>query len=388
MIGQRLSANVLTDRIAKAAMALGVLALLTGFITTVLATPILPGQGTAIGGFAVLAGAALAYLSARQTRLSHERASTDTITEQKEAREQEHRREVERDLRARFTDAATQLGSDSFASRVAGVYAVAALADDWSNFGRIAERQVCIDLLCAYLRTPPREDQEPGAALQEQEVRSTILTVIARKVRMDPVDGDGPWQDCRFDLRGARLRGVVFERARFRGQLQFTDCVFDGEASFAHSHLVRADFAGATFKDTANFSSTQLWNVDLSDVSFECSALFKRTQVQQDLDLTSVTVGGRLLNFTGARFNPQSNTWMRGLDFTYQHGATVMFTNAWFRGNVHFEPVEKRLKQVSFNTPQSWRVPPKVPWSDTGIPPAYVRPAVWPPPRSATDSTL
>jgi hypothetical protein len=53
-------------------------------------------------------------------------------------------------LNERFSAAAGQLGSDKpSAVRLAGVYAMAGLADDWED-----DRQTCVDMLCAYLRMP------------------------------------------------------------------------------------------------------------------------------------------------------------------------------------------------------------------------------------------
>ena len=54
-----------------------------------------------------------------------------------------------RTLNERFTTAAEQLGSDKPSVRLAGVYAMAGLADDWE-----ANRQTCVNVLCAYLRMP------------------------------------------------------------------------------------------------------------------------------------------------------------------------------------------------------------------------------------------
>ena len=55
-------------------------------------------------------------------------------------------------LNERFATAAGQLGSDKPpAVRLAGVYAMAGLADDWPE-----NQQTCIDVLCAYLRLPYR----------------------------------------------------------------------------------------------------------------------------------------------------------------------------------------------------------------------------------------
>ena len=58
---------------------------------------------------------------------------------------------AEADARAkRYQDAASQLGHEKAAVRLAGVYAMAGLADDWR-----AQRQQCVDVLCAYLRMSP-----------------------------------------------------------------------------------------------------------------------------------------------------------------------------------------------------------------------------------------
>lgn len=51
----------------------------------------------------------------------------------------------------RFTAIAAQLGDDKPAVRLAGVHAMAGLADDWKE-----NRQTCVDVLCAYLRLPYR----------------------------------------------------------------------------------------------------------------------------------------------------------------------------------------------------------------------------------------
>ena len=49
-------------------------------------------------------------------------------------------------LNARFATAADKLGSETPAVRLAGVYAMAGLADDWKE-----SRQTCVNVLCAYL---------------------------------------------------------------------------------------------------------------------------------------------------------------------------------------------------------------------------------------------
>ena len=67
-----------------------------------------------------------------------------------------------RTLNERFATSAGQLGDDKPAAvRLAGVYAMAGLAEDWEE-----NRQTCVDVLCAYLRLPydpdPGDDAEPA----------------------------------------------------------------------------------------------------------------------------------------------------------------------------------------------------------------------------------
>jgi hypothetical protein len=93
-------------------------------------------------------------------RQQHELASR---AEDRAARDSQQERDLAatRLLNERFTTAAAQLGDDKPAVRLAGVYAMAGLADDWP-----AQRQTCVDVLCAYLRMPyepdPATTRPPG----------------------------------------------------------------------------------------------------------------------------------------------------------------------------------------------------------------------------------
>ena len=68
-----------------------------------------------------------------------------------------------RTFNERFATAAAQVGSDKPpAVRLAGVYAMAGLADDWEE-----NRQTCVDVLCGYIRMP--YSPEPGKDAPEPE---------------------------------------------------------------------------------------------------------------------------------------------------------------------------------------------------------------------------
>jgi hypothetical protein len=145
------------------------------------------------------------------------------------------RGEEEKGFTDRYESAAEQLGHEKAAVRLAGVYAMARLADDWE-----ARRQTCIDVLCAYLRMPYDADHAPKG---EREVRRTILRLVAHHL------GSGvrsPWAANDFDFEGAVFDFLVqFEEAICRGFVNFSDAKFMGYASFRASTFDRVRFAEA-----------------------------------------------------------------------------------------------------------------------------------------------
>jgi hypothetical protein len=163
--------------------------------------------------------------------------------------EGESRRADDAQFADRYSAAAAQLGDDSAPVRLAGAYALATLAD-----GRPEERQVCVDVLCAYLRLP--YDPDPASAIYragEREVRRTIIRIIRDHLR--PELATVKWKGCNFlferavfdngDLTGAHFEKgwVSFHRAQFvSDKFSFDRVNFAG----AHVRFTKAQFKGAT----------------------------------------------------------------------------------------------------------------------------------------------
>jgi hypothetical protein len=165
-------------------------------------------------------------------------------------------RERHRVLTERYVKAAEQLGHDKPPVRAAGVYAMAELADDWDD-----GRQLCIDVLCAYIRMP-YQNPDDG----EREVRRTLLRVIRDHLRPDSRFGHMKWSGYRFSFEGATLDNgdlsgihlgigghMTFYGARFIGSfllsevrlgdgapMWFNRATFDGRVTFQN-----ADFRGS-----------------------------------------------------------------------------------------------------------------------------------------------
>jgi uncharacterized protein YjbI with pentapeptide repeats len=332
-----------------------------------------------------------------------------------------------RTLNERFATAADQLGSDkSAAVRLAGVYAMAGLADDWE-----ANRQTCVDVLCAYLRMPyesnPGEDAaEPDrlAFRASREVRHTVIRVIGAHLK----DGAAvSWQGLDFDFTGVVFDGGDFSGARFSGgtvtffgasfpgndtdEVVFDDAEFSGgDVSFAGAKFsggavtfFRAVFSGGSISfDDAKFTDGQVTFGDAQfsggDVSFDL-AKFSGGTVSFGSEFSGATVSFELaqfsagmLNLAGAGFSGSSVSFggadLSGGDIAFDEaefsGGEVIFDEAEFSdgtmsfehakfsgGTVNFEHAKFSGAEVNFSDADDWSHPPK--FDSQGTSPAGVK---------------
>ena len=166
------------------------------------------------------------------------------------------------DLAKRYQEAATQLGHDKAAVRLAGAYAMARLADDWPE-----QRQSCVDVLCAYLRMPIH-DETTQAVEGEKQVRIAILRLVG-----DHLDASRPinWCDCDFDFSYAELPVVEWSEPTFRkrpdfSHARFADLVSMSNPSFEQGvGFIFGRFAGLVRIQRARISSGDvvLYGADL-----------------------------------------------------------------------------------------------------------------------------
>jgi uncharacterized protein YjbI with pentapeptide repeats len=176
-------------------------------------------------------------------------------------------REDTRVFNERFGSATVQLGHEKSAVRLAGVYAIAGLADDWFH-----QRQTCVDVLCAYLRMPYDPATSPPG---ESEVRRTIVETIADHLRPDVLT-PASWTGLILNFTGALLESPSFVNADFRDAI----VIFD-----------RATFIGrrATFYRARIENSTLFFR----RARFEC----------KDLSFEAAVIGpSATLNFEGSYF--------------------------------------------------------------------------------------
>jgi hypothetical protein len=276
-----------------------------------------------------------------------------------------------------FAAAADQLSSDQVANRLAGVYAMASLADDWDH-----GRQKCINVLCAYIRMPydppvpppePSKEQtlEYKLACQEQQVRQTIMDTIGEHLRVKPVAGKS-WHQCDFDFRRATLDSgelggsvflgnALFNGAHFLGTVRLHDVKFQKVAAFHEARFADGviDFSGTKF---------------LGKVTTFSGASFVGARAVFD----GAEFGSAFANFKNVRF--ESGAVSFGVSeygpakFTdgsaYFNGAIFSGAEVDFRGAV-FGPGEVDLRSVA-----KWSNPPKFDPFPGGAPKSLLLPEV------------
>jgi uncharacterized protein YjbI with pentapeptide repeats len=264
-----------------------------------------------------------------------------SLAEQRQRLDRTLAEQRERTLNERFATAADRLGSDKPAAvRLAGVYAMAGLADDWAE-----NRQACVDVLCAYLRMPyspdPGEDAPEGyrlAFLADREVRHTVIRVIAVHLRREALTD---WSELHLDFTGVRFDGG-----------DFTSCQFAGKVSFNRARFSAGtvDFTGANFSrgtvtfDRAEFSGG---TIDFTAAEFSGGLVrFMRAEFSggvtrfSDAEFSGGLVDFQLADFSGGQVSFLGARWT---------GGSVSFWAAkFFGGTVTFQAVNFLRGELTF----------------------------------------
>jgi hypothetical protein len=144
----------------------------------------------------------------------------------------------------RLTAAAELLGNSAAATRLAGVYALAGLADEWRE-----QQQVCIDVLCGYMcfRYEPKAGAG-GFREGEREVRTSLIRIIRDHLRENAAVS---WQERIFRFHGAVFDGGDLSHIRMTGgYMSFYDADFvSGSMDFRGAEISAGtiDFQEARF---------------------------------------------------------------------------------------------------------------------------------------------
>jgi uncharacterized protein YjbI with pentapeptide repeats len=347
-------------------------------------------------------------LGRRATRRDTEMTLNRTLAEQREQLDKTLAEQRTRTLNERFATAAGQLGSDQpTAVRLAGVYAMAGLADDWEE-----NRQTCVDILCAYLRIP--HQPHPGAEntapeliayRASREVRQTVIRIIAAHLQEG---ADRAWHGLNFDFTGVIFDGgdfagavfsggmvkfdhaefrdyVVFAGAKFCGAVvRFADAMFAGEinfnyASFSDGLVVftsarftsgRVSFRESEFSGAVHFGGTEFSGskVCFEQAKFTGEVIFSSEFSGGEVSFRGARFSGGTIRFGGAVFSGGEIRFPRA-EFT---GTEMTFSNLLFPdGRVRTPPAKFAGTVIDFSNAAGWSHPPTL--DGDGMPPVGVK---------------
>ena len=237
--------------------------------------------------------------------------------------------------RERYAAAVEQLGNVSAPVRLGGVYTLVSLVDEWLREEnveyneRVAEGQVIINILCAYIHSPfalvshydeliqdaptaeglyKNREQEfyiDKAGLEsEKKVRLSIIKEIRHRLQGSKENTPGAWSDFEYDFSGS---------------------TFFYPVDFTHSYYAKpVNFSGSAYWGEADFSySTYMDEVYFSESSYQGRASFNGSIYQGEADFRSSTYRG------SAGF--ARSTYRGG---AYFNGSTYL-SEAVFRGSVY-----------------------------------------------------
>jgi hypothetical protein len=257
---------------------------------------------TALTALGALGIGGAAYLGYRR-QSSKEAERVDALQRDKQAIDRDLQ-VIERALHDRTTDAAAQLGHDNASIRIAGTYALAAIADDWLRLTpqRGDQAQAVINVLTAYLRSDTTLGQLPHDSpteerdvrdrdrSREQDVRNAVTAVIAEHLRSPST----AWVGRRIDLRNAQLGGADLSDANLTGaDLSHTD--------LGSANLRRARLNDARLNNT-NLSYASLEGIELKDAHLHRANLDRARLYDADLTKATLTEASlRGASLAGAR---------------------------------------------------------------------------------------
>ena len=274
--------------------------------------------------------------------------------------EREELRQNEGEADKKLADAVQQLGSKSPQVRIAGVYALADVADTYGSekYG-VDYNKRAVEILCGYLRTVRSDNDEPV----ESAVFSILSNHLTPPAHSFSNSNIGPWSRYTIDLRGAILKETInfkgaciasldCRQAEFHGKADFTDAHFDAYTYFDQAHFYhQANFTGAQFQHNndpnliTSFVNTHFHNkATFNEAHFYHQANFTGAQFQHNAKSNLIT------SFVGTHFHAEVK--FNEAHFHQEADAIeleVTFKEAQFDGDTYFDGTYFH-KRVNFNS--------------------------------------
>ena len=283
-------------------------------------------------------------------------------------------RERMAERRGRYTKAVEQLGSVSAPVRTGGAYTLVSLVDEWlkeENIEyneRIAEGQIIINNLCAYIRSPfalashyheltqdsPTSEGvyknkyqkfyiDKAALESEADIRLSILKEIRHRLQGPDENTPGAWSDFEYDFSGSIFfYPVDLTHSYYAKPVNFSGSTYWSWADFSNStYQDKADLSTSTYRSWADFSnsayrirsvfsrSTYLGWADFHDSIYKDGAEFRESTYQSSVMFHGSTYQGET-DFSVSAYRSSADF----TDSVYQSWAA--FYSSTYRGLAAF----------------------------------------------------
>ncbi len=244
-----------------------------------------------------------------------------------------------------------------------------------------SRRQLAVDLLSGYLRTPPPDGEHD---LAEPTARAAIQEALLRVVRPRRIDAsDDAWPELDLDLSNTVLTDFDLSGCRVRHAL-FTETRFLRDTTFANARFECARFDGALFDGDAVFDRGRFADtVRFDRVTFRDNAVFADVRFSGDTRFDAARFLRRV-TFIGSTF--RGDVRFRATEFAgeavFEHvtlGSLVRFEQARFLDGVRFGAA--RFDHGSNDLPvwdRASLLDREPCWVRTDIPAAAAPQRVWP----------
>ena len=283
-----------------------------------------PFGAALVAATAAIAGAVLQRRSGREAAQAAARsakAAEDAVAHSALSSEAAGYRIDQEALHRRYQDASAQLGSPGAAVRMAGVFAMARLADDWEH-----QRQTCVSVLCGYLRMPWGQ-VEGSSVAEESEIRRTVLALIGEHTQ--PA-AEPSWSDLVFDLRGARLpkfywsesifrKRPLFQGAHFGDGAVLTSCTFAQGVTFAQCTITASLWLRGIVVRTGHLQLAQALVTKEGRLTLDLAYLGE----QASASLMGLERAGNLFVLVRATEQPQGMVYVNGMTLGRQSRVSI-----------------------------------------------------------------
>lgn len=251
-------------------------------------------------------------------------------------------RETETAFTARFRDGTGLLSAEGQATRVAGVYALTTLAEEYPH-----RAALCADVLCGYLRIekhqathsqfavlwegPDPEPEEVDASIwsavrEDLEVRLTIERELGRLTRGEDARG-GPWSHLRLNLSRALLINLTLNDCLI-ADLVLDYAILIDTTDFSRAAIGRISVLATRFNGPTWFIETSLCTKRVP--------IIERAEFAGDACLSGIRLP------MGARFEGCSFSKLASFDHLEAGPAIhpVIFNACRFEGHTTFEKAQ------------------------------------------------